>query len=65
MVSEIYPVAVKVHAMQIAFNHVLIYPDLRDELETIIRDQMDHNTAGFYVRGKMILKQMEKLESQG
>ncbi len=60
MVSELYPVAVKVHAMQIIFNHVLIYPELKGELVTVIMDQVDNNTVGFRSRGMRIVRQLEK-----
>ena len=61
MVSELYPVAVKVHAMQIIYNHVLLYPELKEELKTVILDQIDNNSVGFLSRGRRIIKQMEKL----
>jgi hypothetical protein len=61
MVSELYPVAVKVHAMQIIYNHVLIYPELKDELVTVIQDQVDNNTVGFLSRGRRIIAQLENL----
>ena len=61
MVSELYPVAVKVHAMQIIYNHVLIYPELAEELRTIIEDQMINNSVGFASRGRRILSQLDKL----
>jgi hypothetical protein len=59
LVSEIYPVAVKVYAMQIIYNHVLIYPELKDELVTVIMDQMGNNSVGFKSRGMRLLKKME------
>ncbi|MCK5135674.1 MAG: hypothetical protein KAR19_07800 [Bacteroidales bacterium] len=61
MVSELYPVAVKVHAMQIIYNHVLIYPELKDELVTVIEDQVGNNSVGFKSRGMRIIRQLEKL----
>ena len=61
MVSELYPVAVKVHAMQIIYNHVLIYPELAEELRTIIEDQMINNSVGFASRGRRIISQLDKL----
>jgi len=61
MVSELYPVAVKVHAMQILYNHCLIYPDLKDELKTVIEDQISNNSVGFMARGRRIIRQLEKL----
>jgi hypothetical protein len=61
MVSELYPVAVKVHAMQIIYNHTLLYPELKEELQIVIEDQADNNSVGFKSRGNRILKQLDKL----
>jgi len=61
MVSELFPVAVKVHAMQIIYNHVLIYPELKEELVTVIQDQVDNNSVGFKSRGMRIIKQLDKI----
>ncbi len=61
MVSEIYPVAVKVHAMMIVYNHVLLYPELKDELITVIEDQGPNNSVGFKTRGRQIIKKLEKI----
>lgn len=61
LVSELYPVAVKVHAMQIIYNHVLLYPELKGELVTVIEDQVKNNSVGFKSRGIKLIKQMEKL----
>jgi hypothetical protein len=61
LVSELYPVAVKVHAMQIIYKHVLLYPELKDELVAVIEDQMANNSVGFKSRGSRLIKQMEKL----
>jgi hypothetical protein len=61
MVSELYPVAVKVHAMQIVYHHVLLYPELKEELVAVIEDQAENNSVGFRARGNRILKQLEKI----
>ena len=61
LVSELYPVAVKAHAMQIIYNHVLLYPELKDEFITVIEDQAKNNSVGFKARGNILIKQMEKL----
>lgn len=61
LTSELYPLAVKVHAMQIVYNHVLIYPELKDELVTVLEDQMENNSVGFLARARRLIKQMEKL----
>ena len=59
LVSELYPVAVKVHGMQIIYHHVLIYPELKGELLTVIREQVANNSVGFKSRGMRIIKQLE------
>jgi len=61
LVSEQFPVAVKAHAMMIIYQHVLLYPELKNELIAIIEDQEDNNTVGFKSRGRRLIKQMEKL----
>ncbi len=61
LVSELYPVAVKAHAMQIIYNHVLLYPELKGEFIAVIEDQADNNSVGFKARGNILIKKMEKL----
>lgn len=63
LVSELFSLAVKVHAMQIVYNHVLLYPELKEELRTVIEDQVENNSVGFKSRGKRIISQLEKLQS--
>ena len=60
LMSELYPVAVKVHAMQIIYQHTLMYPELKTELKTVIEDQMENNSVGFKSRGRRIIQQLEK-----
>ena len=61
LVSELYPLAVKAHAMMIIYNHVLIYPELKDEFITVMEDHIDNNSVGFKSRARNLIKQMEKL----
>jgi hypothetical protein len=61
LVSELYPVAVKAHAMQIIYQHVLLYPELKNELIAVIEDQAENNSVGFRARGSILIKKMEKL----
>ena len=61
LVSELYPVAVKAHAMTIIYHHVLLYPELKNELIAVIEDQAENNSVGFKARGTILIKQMEKL----
>ncbi|PID92410.1 MAG: hypothetical protein CSA96_03450 [Bacteroidetes bacterium] len=60
LVSEAAPIAVKAHAMQIIYQHSLLYPELGRELKTILEDQMENNTAGYKSRARRILKQLKK-----
>lgn len=61
LVSELFPLAVKVHAMMIIYNHVLLYPELKDEFITVMEDQVENNSVGFKSRARNLIKQMEKL----
>lgn len=61
LVSELYQLAVKVHAMQIIYNHVLLYPELKHELITVIEDQTENNSVGFMSRGRRIINQLQKM----
>jgi hypothetical protein len=61
LVSQLYPLAVKAHAMMIIYQHVLIYPELKDEFITVMEDQAENNSVGFKTRARNLIKQMEKL----
>ena len=61
LVSELYPVAVKAYSMEIIYHHVLLYPELKHELITVIEDQAENNSAGFKARGTILINKMEKL----
>ncbi len=50
------PIAVKVFAMTVLANVCKGYPEIRNEVITIIEDQMPYGSAGFVARGKRILK---------
>ena len=52
-------VAVKVFSMTVLAHLALQYPDIRQELEVIIRSQLKNSTAGFKARAKKVLKQLE------
>ena len=61
LVSESYPLAVKAHAMMIIYNHVLLYPELKDEFITVMEDHMEKNSVGFKSRARNLINKMEKL----
>jgi len=49
------PVAVKVHSMQVIFNTMPKYPELKDEFIAVLEDQMPKNSVGFKSRaGRLI-----------
>jgi hypothetical protein len=55
------PVAIKVFSMTVLANLTLDYPELKNELITIIEDQMPYGSPGFVSRGKKTLKQLRKI----
>ena len=54
-------IAVKAHAMTILFNITKKFPELRDELQIAIEDQLPFGSEGIRSRGKKILKELSKL----
>lgn len=50
------PIAVKVFAMTVAANICKHEPELKNELQLVIEDQMENASAGFRARAKRILK---------
>ncbi len=49
LVSMRYPVAVKVHAMEIIYQHVLLYPELKDELDRLSRKGSEGVEKHFHI----------------
>ena len=58
LISELIPVAVKVHCMQILFNICETYPDLKQELKAVIEGQISNNSIGFKSRANKLLKKL-------
>ncbi|PWJ59353.1 hypothetical protein CLV98_102186 [Dyadobacter jejuensis] len=58
------PIAVKAYALTILHHLSTSYPDIVPELEMIIRDRMEFETAAFRSRGKRILKSIAKSGSR-
>ncbi len=56
--DENVPVAVKVYCMDLLFQVVEIYPELRDELKLTLETYLPHNSAGFKSRAKKILAKL-------
>jgi len=54
------PVAIKAFSLTTLFNLSKIYPEIKQELQTIIEDRMDNEPAAFKSRGKKILKVLSK-----
>lgn len=55
------PVALKVYAMQALFNISKQIPDIKNELIGIIEEGIPKNTPAFAGRGRILLKEMNKL----
>ncbi|WP_066627850.1 hypothetical protein [Labilibacter marinus] len=58
IISPQTPVAIKVHAMQLAFNISEEYPELKPELKIILQDQLSLGTGGFKSRAKKLIKEL-------
>ncbi len=52
------PIAARVHAMQIAFNLTKKYPDLKQELQSILQHHYDTGSKGFKNRAQKILAKL-------
>jgi len=61
--SSDMPVSIKVHCMQILANIAERYPDLAGELQTVIKEQLPRNSAGFASCGRKILKRFSQFTS--
>ena len=58
--SQLYPVAVRIHAMKTAHNIAKNYPEIAEELIMILED-LDHDeSSGVRTRKKNILKDLHK-----
>lgn len=54
-------VAVKVFSMTVLAHLAMQYPEIRNELEYIIKSQLQNSTVGFKARARKVLKQLEKI----
>lgn len=54
------PVAVKFHAMNIAAEIALRYPDLATELRHVIEDQIEKNSVAFKAGSKHVFKKLKR-----
>lgn len=61
--SGFHSAAVKVYAMEILYNQSRIYPEIGNELEVMIMDLSEYNSAGFKARGDIIIKKLKKNRS--
>lgn len=52
------PIACRVFAMTVCTNVAVKYPDLADELSSVIREHEPHGSAGFKVRAREELKRL-------
>ncbi|HET6227397.1 MAG TPA: hypothetical protein VFF27_14025 [Bacteroidia bacterium] len=58
LLSPTETVVVKTQAMQIIANIAADYPELKQELKTVIEDQLPKTTAAFHARAKHIRKRL-------
>ncbi|MEQ6118433.1 hypothetical protein [Reichenbachiella sp. MALMAid0571] len=61
LLSSKEPVAIKVFAMTVLANLCVKYPDLKNELKTIVEDLMQSGTPGIISRGTSVLKKLDSL----
>lgn len=54
------PIASRVHAMQVAYDISLKYPELKPELAMVIEAHLPDSSAGFRSRGKKLLASLRK-----
>lgn len=54
------PVAIKAFSLTILQNLSKQYPEIKQELKTIIEDRWDHESVAFKSRAKRILKELSK-----
>ena len=59
------PIAVKAFALTALYNLSNYYPEIKVELQLIIEERIDNETAAFKSRGKKILQQLEKSKTPG
>jgi len=59
------PVAIKAFALTTLFNLSRLYPEIVNELKTIIENRMENETAAFVSRGKKILQQLQESKTPG
>ncbi len=59
ILSSTETVAVKVHSLQVIANISKNYPELQQELKSVIENQLPKNSAAFSARAKHILKQLK------
>jgi hypothetical protein len=57
------PVAVKVHSMQVIYNTIHKYPELREEFIAVLEEQMPRNSVGFKSRATRLIRALEKQDN--
>ena len=58
------PIAAKAFSLTILFTLAKIYPEIQNELQIIIEENIDFETAAFKSRGKKILAAFRKIQSK-
>ena len=55
------PIAIRVFAMTVLVNLSKTLPELKNELISIIEDQMPYGSPGFISRGRKSLKELKRI----
>ncbi|MES1218558.1 MAG: hypothetical protein ABUT20_23845, partial [Bacteroidota bacterium] len=58
IISPAEPIAVKAFSLTVLQNLSIQYPEIKQELKTIIEDRWDFESTAFKSRAKKILKQL-------
>ncbi|WP_260311459.1 hypothetical protein [Roseivirga seohaensis] len=62
LASKSEAIAIKCFSMTVLLNITYKVPELKDELQILIEDQMPYGSSGFKSRGKRTLKALEKIQ---
>ncbi len=55
------PVAVKVHSMQIIYNAIQQFPELKAEFIAVVEDQIPKNSLGFKSRARRLIAKLQNI----
>ena len=62
--SQMYPVAIRIHAMKTAYNIAKNYPEIAEELLLVVEDLEHDDSSAIQARSRHIMKDLNKLLSR-